>query len=76
METECNYHDVRDYIMIEIFVEITQFKYNSLKLYGTIATIFVVPFLVLNFPELLCLSLKPGLQLVIVCFSIKCACAL
>ena len=75
METECNYHDFRDYIMSEIFVEITQFKYNSLKLYGTIATIFVVPFLVLNFPELLCLSLKHGLQLVIVCFSIKCACA-
>ena len=39
------------------------------------ATIIVVPILVLNFPELLRLSLKPGLQLIIVCFSIKCACA-
>ena len=68
METECNYHDLRDYIMSEIFVEITQFRYNSLKLYRTIATIIVVPFLVLNVPVLLRLALKPGLQLVIVCF--------
>ena len=26
VETECNYHDFRDYIMIEIFVQLTQFK--------------------------------------------------
>ena len=45
METECNYHHFQDYITIEIFVEITLFKQNSLKLYGAIATIIVVPFI-------------------------------
>ena len=43
--------------MTGILVEITLFKYNSLKLYRTIATIIVVPFLVLNFPVLLRLVL-------------------
>ena len=44
MKTECNYRDLRDYIMTGIFVEITLFKQNSLQLYRTIATMIVVPF--------------------------------
>ena len=49
VQTECSYHDFRDYITTGIFIEIMQFKWSSLKLYRTISTVIVVPFIHLIF---------------------------